>query len=805
MTRRSVQPNEHTRSSNASREALGSGPSHRTEDGLTEAAGENQTADVAPPAEAQLAEPGQVESPDRFPLVGIGASAGGFTALKKLLGGVPEDSGLAYVVIVHLSPEHKSQLPDLLQPFVKIPVEQVTETVKLERNRVYVIPPNANLDTIDSHLRLGALEPNRKQRAPIDHFFRTLAGTHGREAIGVILTGTGSDGTLGMKQIKEAGGLTIVQDPLEAEYDGMPQSAISTGIIDLIRPLADIPDAILGYASTRPAVVIPDNDSEIEDRTRRLLQAVFLQLRKRTNRDFSHYKRSTILRRITRRMQFHRIEDLNTYVEYLTEHPDEARKMADDLLITVTNFFRDPEVYELLEREVLPQLCDNKGPDDTVRIWSVGCATGEEAYSIAMLLLEYLERQDQPCGIQIFASDLHERSLERAREGFYPGDITADVTTERLQRFFHKENGGYRIRKEVRELVVFAPHNLLSDPPFSRIDMITCRNVLIYLERQLQKDVAQLFHYAIRPDGLLLVGTSESIDAPGLFRSENKQCCLYRRLNTPTTEPRLPVFPLARSSNERMKDNSERALPTTSFGSLHQRLLGDYAPASILVSPEDRIVHLSERSGGYLSYPSGDLTSNFFKLLREEFRIELRSILPVVRQRRESISTSPIPTRFDGEQKSVVVHVHPSLQPNEEGFLLILFEDVAWEPDRENPTGLDASGAHEGQTVRTHLQAELDLTHQRLQSIIEEYETTQEELKASNEELQSANEELRSTLEELETSREELQSMNEELQTVNQENRHKVEELSQLTSDLQNLLSATEIATLFLDREMRIM
>ncbi|MDB5334811.1 MAG: response regulator, partial [Planctomycetaceae bacterium] len=424
-----------------------------------------------------------------FPLVGIGASAGGLSALKTLFSKIPEASGMAYVVVVHLSPEHKSHLAELLQPHVKMPVQQVSGTVKLEPNQVYVIPPNANLDTIDTHLRLSQLEASRRERAPIDHFFRTLANTHGGRAIGVILTGTGSDGTLGIRQIKEAGGLTIVQDPNDAEYDGMPQSAISTGLIDLILPLAGIPDAILGFARTEPRIVVPESDDEIEERTRRQLQTVFVKLRARTGRDFTHYKRSTILRRIARRMQFLQIVELATYVEFLSREADEARQLADDMLVNVTNFFRDREVFEILERDVVPQLFAGKGPDEPVRVWSVGCATGEESYSLAILLVEHVSRQPAPIQIQIFASDLHDRSLQRARDGFYPGDIETDVSAERLRRFFQKEDNGYRIRKELRELVVFAPHNLLTDPPFSRMDLISCRNVLIYLERNLQKDV----------------------------------------------------------------------------------------------------------------------------------------------------------------------------------------------------------------------------------------------------------------------------------------------------------------------------
>jgi two-component system CheB/CheR fusion protein len=740
-----------------------------------------------------------------FPLAGIGASAGGLAALKAMFSQIPPDSGLAYVVIVHLSPEHKSHLAELLQPHVQLPVQQVDGTVKLEPNRIYIIPPNANLDTIDTHLRLSPLEESRRERAPIDHFFRTLANTHDGRAIGVILTGTGSDGTLGIRQIKEAGGLTIVQDPNDAEYDGMPQSAISTGLIDLVLPLAEIPEAILGFVSTEPKVVVPESEDEIEDRTRRHLQAVFVKLRARTGRDFGHYKRSTILRRIARRMQFRRIEELANYVEYLAQHPDEVRQLADDMLVNVSNFFRDRDVFEILERDIVPQLFEGKGPDEAVRVWSVGCATGEEAYSLAMLLFEYSSRQPTHSPIQVFASDLHDLSLQKARDGFYPGDIETDVSEERLQRFFQKEDNGYRIRKELREVVVFAPHNVLTDPPFSRMDLISCRNVLIYLQRNLQQDVTELFHYALKPEGLLLVGTSETIDVNRLFRSEDKQCCLYRKRNVPGPEPRLPVFPLTRLPQPSRKESEDRSSPPVSYGNFHQRMVELYAPPSALVTPDEKVVHLSAHAGRYFIHPGGELTSSLFKLLREEFRIELRTLLPVARQSREAVNTRPISIELNGETRSVTIRVRPSLEPNEDGFQLLIFDEgPAFPHAADQDADTERLNSEQGEMDR-QLQAELELSRQRLQAIIEEYETGQEEIRASNEELQSANEELRSTLEELETSKEELQSMNEELQTLNQENRHKVEELSQMTGDLNNLLAATEIAMLFLDRQMRIM
>lgn len=648
---------------------------------------------------------------------------------------------------------------------------------------------------------MSKLEEHRRERAPIDHFFRTLAETHDGDAIAVILTGTGSDGTLGVKDIKAKGGLVIVQDPNDAEYDGMPQSAIATGLVDFILPVADIPASILRYDRTQPRVSVPQDEEDVPADERMQLQKVFTQLRARTDRDFSRYKRSTVLRRIARRMQLNYTEDLPSYLEKLRERPEEVRALADDLLITVTSFFRDPEVFERLEKEDIPRLFAKKNDDGTIRVWSVGCATGEEAYSFAMMLEEEASRHPSPPQIQVFASVLHARSLERAREGFYPGDIETDVSAERLKRFFHKENGGYRIRKEIRDLIVFAPHNLLADPPFSRLDLVACRNLLIYLERDIQRDVIELFHYALNPEGILVLGSAESIDATDLFRVENKKLCFFRKRNVPPREPRLPVFPLTRVRfTGETTVGSESSSEPVAYGGLHQHMVEQYAPPSILVSSDNRVVHLSEHAGRYLVHPGGEPTASALKLVREELRIEMQASLQTAREKKEAIDSKPIPVRFNGHARPVVLHVRPALESDREGYVLIIFEE-------REPRKTDDGTSHlqDGSERIQELEAELTLSRQRMQALIEEYETSREEMKASSEEMQSTNEELRSTMEELETSKEELQSINEELQTVNQQNRHKVEELAQLSSDLQNLLSATEIATLFLDRELRIL
>lgn len=737
-------------------------------------------------------------------VVGLGASAGGLSALRTFLSRVPPDSGLAYVVVVHLSPEHESHLPDLLQPHVQMPVLQVTQTVELKANHVYVIPPAANLSAVDSHLRLSSLEASRRERAPIDHFLRTLAATHDGHAVGVILTGTGSDGSLGIRAIKEKNGLTIAQDPAQAEYDAMPRSAIATGMVDLILPLEEIPEALLGFVGTHPKIRIPRDEDDTHVEERLLLQKLFTQLRARTGRDFSRYKQSTLLRRVRRRMQLAQLESLTTYLERLREDADEVRALADDLLITVTNFFRDPPVWERLERDIVPALFDHKAPGQPIRVWSVGCASGEEAYSLAILLLEEAARRDHVPLIQVFASDLHERSLERARDGFYPGDVATDVSAERLARFFVKDDGGYRVKKEVRELVVFAPHNLLGDPPFSRMDLITCRNVLIYLQSDAQRDVLDIFHYALLPEGYLVLGTSETIDGSAeLFRVDDRTHHVWRKRNVRASETRLPMFPRAGTLSgvgDSPKGRAGAGEPMA-YGALHQQLVERFAPPSMLVSADDKVVHLSEHAGRYLVHPGGELTSSALKLVREELRLELSAALHAARDKGRPTRSQPVPVKFDGEVAAVVLDVRPAPGTEHQGFSLVVFD----ERETVAPAASSEPGVDDDTRRLVELQTELDRTRQHMQALIEEYETTQEEMRVSQEEMQSSNEELRSTLEELETSKEELQSVNEELQTVNQENRHKVEELGQLSSDLQNLLASTDIATLFLDRSLRIL
>ncbi|HET6229368.1 MAG TPA: CheR family methyltransferase [Longimicrobiaceae bacterium] len=758
--------------------------------------------DPVQPSSEEPVDPELAPAPRGRPtVVGIGASAGGLAALRELFACIPPDSGLVFVVVVHLAPDHESHLADLLQPHAPIPVQQVTDVVALEANHAYVIPPGRNLSAIDSHLRVSPLEKERLARAPIDHFFRTLAETHDGHSVGVLLSGTGGDGTEGLRHVREQGGMAIVQDPNEAEYDGMLRHAIAAGVSDMVLPIAQMLPKVMEFAATEPRLRVESLDAPSSADQPDAMEKILALLRVRTGHDFARYKRSTVGRRVARRMQILGVEQLPHYLDTLREGEGEAAALLDDLLINVTSFFRDPQVFRALQDDVVPRLLDALQPGEAIRVWSVGCATGEEAYSLGMLLLEEAGRREKAPRVQVFATDLHERSLHYAREALYPQAIEAEVSPERLERFFRKESGGYRVGKQLRESVVFALHNLLRDPPFSRLDLIVCRNVLIYLQADVQREVVELFHYALRPDGVLLLGTAETLSRSELFRVADKEHHLYARRNAPRGALRLPALPISGRPlpHPARIEPPARVEALQGYGAVHQKMVERYAPPSLLVNQEGSVVHLSEHAGRYLQHGGGVPTNSIFKLVREELRVELRAALHAVKESGRPCRSHAVPVRMDGEPRHVVLRVSPSGERELEGFVLVIFDEMA-DPE---PAAVPREGWSDG--ALREMEAEMELMRSRLVTVIEEFETSQEEMRSSNEEMQSSNEELRSTMEELETSREELQSVNEELQTLNQENKHKVEELSQISSDLQNLLQATDVATLFLDRKLRIL
>src|SRR5262245_16774475 len=614
-----------------------------------------------------------------FWCVGIGASAGGIKAVEQFLERLPSNSNMAFVIILHLSPQHESNLASLFQRRTNMPVIQVVETVKVEPNHVYVIPPANHLFMEDGYIRLREPEAQKGKRVPIDLFFRTLAEAYSVHSIGVVLTGTGTDGTLGLRRIKEEGGIALAQDPQEAEYDGMPRSAINAGLVDFILPIEEIADKIIAVRQASEKIQLPpEGDRAPKGVEAESLREILTLLRVRTGHDFNSYKRSTVLRRITRRMQVNELEELALYLRYIREHPHEVQDLMHDLLITVTNFFRDSEAFEVLERQVVPLLFAEKREGEQVRTWVTGCATGEEAYSLAILMQEEAQRLDQTPNIQIFATDIDDDSIISAREGLFPETISADVSPERLKRFFNKEGQYYRVKKEIRESVLFAGHNILRDPPFSRLDLVSCRNLLIYLNRDTQERVLELFHFALRPNGFLFLGASESADSlPELFTPVDKKFRIFKRSAVVPSTAYVPAMPVTGKWDVKLPDVSAAARKSFSYGELHQLLLEQYAPPSVLITEGYDIVHLSEKAGRYLRFPGGEPSRNLLKAIHPDLRLDLRAALYTVTQD-ETIEnvTRPLSIRLDGQERQISVTVRRITIPEvARGYLLIIFDE----------------------------------------------------------------------------------------------------------------------------------
>jgi two-component system, chemotaxis family, CheB/CheR fusion protein len=778
-----------------------------------------QTSGEAPAGEAH----GPLEPADnsRLLVVGIGASAGGLTPLQGFFDALPADTGMAFAVVTHMDPEKESLLAELLQKHTAMPVRQVSGLAPLQANHVYVIPPGHSIVVTATHLDVERFTEPRGQRMPIDQFFRSLAAAH-REAAAIILSGGGTDGSVGVKAIKEEGGLLLVQDPDEAEYDSMPRAAIATGLADMVLPVAELAAKLAAYR--RNGVHVPRDPQALTESELETVYRILTQVQAHTGHDFSQYKQTTILRRIQRRLMLHGFVSLEPYLDYLRHEPQEATALFNDLLIGVTNFFRDQDSWQALAEQVMPRLFEGKGPADTIRVWSIGCATGEEAYTLAILLLEASARLEPVAnrpGIQVFASDLDDDALHRAREGIYPEAIEADVSPERLSRFFIKEGHYYRTKRELRDSVLFSNHSVLRDPPFSRLDLISCRNLLIYLNRDLQDNVFQIFHYALHPEHYLFLGSSESAETVnGLFRTVDKIHRIYQARPWRGDQPHVPSLPLAvrgaglerRRMAGGQRPAGEAAAAAT--GLLHQKLLEAAAPPSLLVDDQYHILHISESAGRYLLHPRGVVTTDLLQVVRPELQFDLRAALRRAFHEGKAVLSHSIYVRFNGTARRVIVAVAPTHgagDPGEKLALVYFLEDDAEEAAAPAEAGSAApepgqlaAPGDQRDVLIAQLEAEVRQLREHLQTSTEEYESSNEELKAANEELQSINEEYRSTTEELETSKEELQSVNEELQTVNAELKNKLEEISRAHSDVENLMVATEIPTLFLDRELRI-
>lgn len=713
---------------------------------------------------------------------------------------------MAFVVVMHLSPDQSSELAEVLQHCTSMPVRQVTEPTEIEAGHVYVVAPGHALDVDGTTLVSTAFENPAGRVAPIDHFFRSLAKSP-LETIGVILSGAGSDGAVGMRAIAAQYGLTGVQAPDEAGYDSMPRAAIELlQGADFVLPAAQLAERIEMGSKTVHSLQTVDAPDDLETDMQETLRSIFAQVRMHTGQDFNRYKRPTMLRRIQRRMQVRQVPSLSAYLDLIEEEPAEARRLRKEFLISVSSFFRNPEAFSALRDQVLPAIYADKNKETPIRVWVPGCATGEEAYSLAILLLEEAATHDiNPEQIQVFASDLDKEALAKARTGRYPASIAADVPTRYLNTYFHDEDAWYIVKDILSECVIFTPHDLLRDPPFSKLDLISCRNLLIYLRRDLQTSVFKLFNYALNDGGYLFLGSSESTGSvDDLFRVVDKTHCLYQSTrNKNTTIPELPTTSLALTEPRWRETQQSDFTPNSSTAAqIHQRMLTTCAPPSAVVDENYTIVHLSRGAGRYLEHPAGTPSANIVEVVRPELQIKLQTSLRNAFADQGEVNTAPVQVQLNGTTEWIRLFVAPSKgTTSANGTALVMFIEDRAAPDRLDG---DADAEVSRDSDNDDLREELAWTKKQLRTTIEEHETSKQEMRAANEELRSMNEEYKSMTEELETSKEELQSVNEELKTVNAELEAKVDELHQANNDLKNLIVATDIGTLFLDTALRI-
>ncbi|HKF11078.1 MAG TPA: CheR family methyltransferase [Xanthobacteraceae bacterium] len=736
-----------------------------------------------------------------FPIVGVGASAGGVEALEYLFKAMPPEPGMAFVVVTHLAPKRESMLPEILARDTRMPVLIAEHDQEIRPNHVYVVPADKVLDISKGRLGVRAMAETH-ERTPIDSFFAALAEDQGEYAIGIVLSGAGSDGTLGIKAIKEHGGLTLAQatDHSGPRHSSMPESAIASGLVDLAVPVESMPAQLAAYVRSFDILdKAVDNDAQAET-SRRAICAILLD---QAGHDFSGYKTRTFYRRIERRMQVLQIDSLAAYTERLRQDPGEVNTLFRDLLIGVTNFFRDAKAFEALEELVMPRLFEGKSPADTIRVWVPGCATGEEVYSLAILLREQAEKSRSRAKIQIFATDIDEAALSVARSGRYPDTLLQGVSKQRLGRFFSSEGTSYVINKPIRDMCVFSSHSVVRDPPFSRMDLISCRNLLIYLNSELQGHVIPIFHYALKPHGFLFLGTSENITQHGdLFTSVDKKNRMFQRREDGAAMPQLPVLFRRHGVGGGVPAESKGPAGPSLRQSVEARVLERYAPAHVVVTREGDVINYSAGTGKYLEAPAGRPSRALMAMARKGLRLPLRSALHEAIEARRPAVRDNVELETGDKSEFVRITIEPMRDDDNESLYLVVFSDVRAPQPEERPAKARKSKVRDGTLAQ--LERELRETRERLQSMSEEYETAIEELKSSNEEMVSVNEELQSTNEELETSKEELQSVNEELQTVNHELTVKIDELDHANSDLKNLYESTDIATIFLDRELII-
>ncbi|MBU1107661.1 MAG: PAS domain-containing protein [Candidatus Riflebacteria bacterium] len=759
----------------------------------------------------------KVKTAETFPIVGIGASAGGLAAFEAFFSGMPADTdpGMAFILVQHLAPDHKSILTELIRRYTRMEVFEVEDGMTVHPNCTYIIPPNNDMAFFKGTLQLLPPSSPRGQRLPIDFFFRSLAQDQHERAIGIVLSGTGSDGTLGLRAIKSEGGMIMAQSPSSAEFNGMPDNALATGLVDYELIPAKMPAQLIAYANNAFIRPSPGNTAKSAPKNENAMQKIFVVLRSQTGHDFSQYKTTTIHRRIDRRMAVQQIETIDNYVNYLQRSPDEVEALFYDMLIGVTNFFRDSEAFEFLEKKIIPKLFAGKPENAVIRVWSPGCSTGEEAYSIAILLMEHMDKLKQRNTVQLFATDIDSRAIAKAREGIYPAGIAADISPERLAKFFTAEPDGraYRINKNIRDLLVFSEHNMIKDPPFSKLDLLSCRNLLIYMGSEIQKQLIPLFHYALKPGGFLFMGTSETVgDFDDLFNVLDRKFKLYQRKEILYSAPHIGAGQFLPS----ISDITKKQLNTTGKQLVSRKqplrelteeaLLKHFEPSAVLVNNQGIILYQNGHTGMFLEPAPGEAaTSNVFKMAREGLKEALTSAMHQAVSQNKTGHYKNLRVKTNGHFTTVNLTVKPttagSVDSSSSLYLIILEEmpDVPLSPAEPVDTSIPVDARIDA------LQQDLKVQKEYLKNTNEALKTSTEELRSSSEEMQSVNEELQSTNEELETSKEELQSINEELATVNTELQTKVIDLTRANNDMNNLLAGTGIATLFVDLKLRIL
>ena len=736
-----------------------------------------------------------------FYVVGIGASAGGLEALERFFGSMSEGSGMAFIIVSHLDPKHISIMPELIQKSTKMKLFQAEDGMVVRPNHVYVAPPNRDLAIFHGTIQL--IEPQEAHgfRLPIDFFFKSLSADLGEKAVCIILSGMASDGTAGLKTIKSELGMVMVQDPKSAKFDGMPTSAIQTGLADYILPPEEMPEQLIKYTSQKIKGVLL-NKAIIDGKIPDAFQKIYILLRTHTGHDFSLYKQNTILRRVERRMNVSQLDSVPNYVRLLQENPDEVQNLYKELLIGVTNFFRDPESFEKL-KNIFSELVKRKPENDRIRIWVPGCSTGEEAYSVAIILQECINTAKKNFDVQIFATDIDSNAIDIARIGSYSG-IESDVGKERLKHFFTSTGNIYHIRKEIREMLVFAPQSLTKDPPFTKLDLISCRNLLIYFNSELQKKVIPIFHYSLLPNGILFLGSSETIGAfVDLFTIMDKKWKFYkRRESIYSTQPFID-FPLTKTIGNTL-ETTMKISEVKNIPQLGEKvILQSYSPNCVIITDTGEIIYIHGRTGKYLELTHGEAKMNILEMAREGLKQELAALIRKVSSSKKTLTAEGIKIKPNGSTLFINLTIKPIKEPVEmKGYFLIIFEDVQIEKKVRASKKIQYDKRSE--KVIKELEHELKNTKENLRSTIEELETTNEELKSTNEEMQSTNEEMQSSNEEMETSKEELQSLNEELITVNTELQNKNDDLSAINNDMKNLMDSINIPTIFLDNNLVI-